>query len=154
LLKLGLLPYGRYSEMNVHSPAIALNPSGRHRSAIVRTRVSSNKSPWLSKCEVGDIHAVVLSCDEGRFAASPDEIRGLAENGQICAQYVDLNGEPTMSPRFNPCGSADAVESVASPDGRILGKMGHCDRSGQDLLKNVPGNYEQGIFESGVGYYI
>jgi phosphoribosylformylglycinamidine synthase len=154
LMKTGLLPYGKYSEMTGNSPAFALNAIGAHQSTMVTTRIASDKSPWFAKCEVGALHTLAVSYGEGRFVAAAGLIRELAENGQIAAQYVDLNGEPSMDVRFNPFGSADAVESVTSPDGRVLGKMGHSERTGKNIAKNIPGEKEQGLFESGIGYYI
>ena len=153
LLKLGLLPFGRIVDMTDESPTLTFNTIGRHQSMMVNTRIASNKSPWLAGCEVGDIHRIAISHGEGRFVASDDIIKQLALNGQIATQYVDLNGEPSMNIRFNPNTSFEAIEGVTSPDGRILGKMGHSERIGSDICKNVPGNKDQKIFESGVAYF-
>ncbi len=153
LLKLGLLPFGRIVDMTDESPTLTFNTIGRHQSMMVNTRIASNKSPWLAGCEVGDIHRIAISHGEGRFVASDEIIKQLALNGQIATQYVDLNGEPTMDIRFNPNTSFEAIEGVTSPDGRILGKMGHSERIGSEICKNVPGNKDQKIFESGVAYF-
>lgn len=153
LLKLGLLPFGRIVDMTDESPTLTFNTIGRHQSMMVNTRIASNKSPWLAGCEVGDIHKIAISHGEGRFVASDDIIKQLALNGQIATQYVDLNGEPSMNIRFNPNTSVDAIEGVTSPDGRIFGKMGHSERIGSEICKNVPGNKDQKIFESGVAYF-
>ncbi|MCM1524455.1 MAG: phosphoribosylformylglycinamidine synthase [Ruminococcus sp.] len=153
LIKLGLLPYGQITEMRDDSPTLTFNSIARHQSMMVSTRIASNKSPWLAGCEAGDIHKIAVSHGEGRFAASPELIKQLGENGQIATQYVDLNGSPSMDIRFNPNASFDAVEGITSPDGRILGKMGHSERIGKDVCKNVPGNKDQKLFESGVAYF-
>ena len=120
---------------------------------MVNTRIASNKSPWLMKTEVGDVHSIAISHGEGRFVAPVELIKKLAENGQIATQYVDLNGEPSMDISYNPNNSMDAIEGITSPDGRIFGKMGHSERIGTDVCKNVPGNKNQFIFESGVSYF-
>ena len=130
LIKLGLVPFGDIVETNDTCPTLTFNTIGRHQSMLVRTRVASNKSPWLSALQPGDIHTVAISHGEGRFVASDEALRALAENGQIATQYVDLAGAPTMDVRFNPNGSALAVEGITSPDGRVFGKMGHSERSG------------------------
>ena len=153
LIKLGLVPYGRIVEMTEDSPTLTFNTIGRHQSMMVNTRISSVKSPWLAGCEVGDIHRVAISHGEGRFVASPELIEKLAANGQIATQYVDMNGEPTLDIRFNPNTSMEAIEGITSPDGRVLGKMGHSERIGIDVCKNVPGEKDQKIFESGVKYF-
>ncbi len=153
LIKLGLVPYGKIIDMKDDSPTLTFNSIGRHQSMMVNTRISSNKSPWLKGCEVGDIHRIAISHGEGKFVASPELIKQLAENGQIATQYVNLDGMPTMDIRFNPNNSIDAIEGITSPDGRILGKMGHSERKGQDICKNVPGEKDQKIFESGVAYF-
>lgn len=153
LLKLGLLPYGKITDMKSDSPTLTFNSIGRHQSMMVSTRISSNKSPWLAGCETGDIHKIVISHGEGRFVASKELIKELAENGQIAAQYTDLEGVPSMDIRFNPNSSVDAIEAITSPDGRILGKMGHSERMGRDVCRNVPGEKDQKIFESGVAYF-
>ncbi|MBP1559647.1 MAG: phosphoribosylformylglycinamidine synthase [Oscillospiraceae bacterium] len=153
LIKLGLVPYGKIVDMTDDSPTLTFNTIGRHQSMMVNTRIASNKSPWLAGCEVGDIHRIAISHGEGRFVASPELIKQLADNGQIATQYVDLNGAPTMDIRFNPNTSFEAIEGITSPDGRILGKMGHSERIGSEICKNVPGNKDQKIFESGVAYF-
>ncbi len=153
LIKLGLVPYGKIVDMTDDSPTLTFNTIGRHQSMMVNTRIASNKSPWLAGCEVGDIHRIAISHGEGRFVASPEFIKQLADNGQIATQYVDLSGEPTMDIRFNPNTSFEAIEGITSPDGRILGKMGHSERIGSEICKNVPGIKDQKIFESGVAYF-
>ena len=153
LIKLGLVPFGHIVDMEDNSPTLTFNTIGRHQSMMVNTRISSNKSPWLAGCEVGDIHRIAISHGEGRFVASPELIKQLADNGQIATQYVDLNGAPTLDIRFNPNTSIEAIEGITSPDGRILGKMGHSERIGTDICKNVPGAKDQKIFESGVAYF-
>ena len=153
LIKLGLVPFGHIVDMEDNSPTLTFNTIGRHQSMMVNTRISSNKSPWLAGCEVGDIHRIAISHGEGRFVASPELIKQLADNGQIVTQYVDLNGAPTLDIRFNPNTSIEAIEGITSPDGRILGKMGHSERIGTDICKNVPGAKDQKIFESGVAYF-
>ena len=153
LIKLGLVPYGKIVDMEDNSPTLTFNTIGRHQSMMVNTRIASNKSPWLAGCEVGDIHRIAISHGEGRFVASPELIKQLADNGQISTQYVDLSGAPTMDIRFNPNTSFEAIEGITSPDGRVLGKMGHSERIGSEICKNVPGNKDQKIFESGVAYF-
>ncbi len=153
LIKLGLLPYGEIIDTDESCPTLTFNTIGRHQSMLVDTRVASNKSPWLQKTQVGDIHKIAISHGEGRFVASPEVLEALVKNGQVATQYVDLAGQPTMDLRFNPNGSALAIEGIASPDGRILGKMGHTERSGRDLYKNVEGNIFQPLFEGGVEYF-
>ncbi|MBE6747597.1 MAG: phosphoribosylformylglycinamidine synthase, partial [Ruminococcaceae bacterium] len=153
LIKLGLVPFGKIVDMEDNSPTLTFNTIARHQSMMVSTRIASNKSPWLAGCEVGDIHKIAISHGEGRFVASPELIKQLADNGQIATQYVDLEGAPSMDIRFNPNSSFDAIEGITSPDGRVLGKMGHSERIGTDICKNVPGNKDQKIFESGVAYF-
>ncbi|HAM68552.1 MAG TPA: phosphoribosylformylglycinamidine synthase, partial [Ruminococcus sp.] len=135
-------------------PTLTFNTIARHQSMMVTTRIASNKSPWLAGCEVGDLHTIPISHGEGRFIASGSLLQRLANNGQIATQYVDLSGRPTMDIRFNPNGSVDAIEGITSPDGRVLGKMGHSERIGDAVCKNVPGNKDQKIFESGVKYFL
>ena len=154
LIKLGLVPYGEITEMSENSPTLTFNTIARHQSMMVTTRIASNKSPWLAGCEVGDLHTIPISHGEGRFIASGSLLQRLANNGQIATQYVDLSGRPTMDIRFNPNGSVDAIEGITSPDGRVLGKMGHSERIGDAVCKNVPGNKDQKIFESGVKYFL
>jgi len=153
LIKLGLVPYGHIADMDEASPTLTYNTIGRHQSKIVRTRIASVKSPWLSSCSIGDIHSVAISHGEGRFVCSDELLESLAESGQIATQYVDLDGSPTMDIQFNPNGSICAIEGITSPDGRVFGKMGHSERIGGLLYKNVPGNYENGMFKSAVNYF-
>ena len=153
LIKLGLVPYGEIIDTDDTCPTLSYNVIGRHQSKIVRTRVASNRSPWLSKVNVGDIVNVPISHGEGRFLCSPELLAKLAENGQIATQYVDLDGVPTMDVDFNPNGSVWAVEGILSPDGRVLGKMGHSERIGPALYRNVPGDYELHLFESAKDYF-
>ena len=153
LLKLGLITEGKIVDMTDNSPTLTFNTIARHQSMMVNTRIASNKSPWLMNTTVGDIHTVPISHGEGRFVANPVLIAKLAENGQIATQYVDNDNNATMAMPFNPNNSNDAIEGVTSPDGRIFGKMGHSERFGTDICKNVPGVKDQHIFESGVAYY-
>jgi phosphoribosylformylglycinamidine synthase len=153
LIKLGLVPYGEIRDMKDDSPTLTFNNIGRHVSTAVRTRVASNASPWLMGCQPGDIHTVAVSHGEGRFAAKPDEARALFETGQVATQYVDENGSPTMD-HGNPNGSLLAVEGLLSPDGRVFGKMAHSERYTAHTLKNVPGEKDQRLFESGVKYFL
>ncbi|WP_028505900.1 phosphoribosylformylglycinamidine synthase [Ruminococcus sp. FC2018] len=153
LIKLGLVPYGEIVDMKPDSPTLTFNKIARHQSKMVNTRIASNKSPWLYGCEVGDIHNIAISHGEGRFVASAELIDKLAKNGQIATQYVDFDGEPTFDIQCNPNTSFEAIEGITSPDGRILGKMGHSERMGTDITKNVCGNKDQKIFESGVNYF-
>lgn len=153
LIKLGLVPYGHIVPLKDDSPTLTFNTIGRHISRMIDTKVVSNKSPWLSLCEPGDIHTIAISHGEGRFVATEEEIKRLFANGQIGTQYVDLAGNPTMESPYNPNGSFYAVESVTSPDGRVLGKMGHSERYTDGLMKNIPGNKLQPIFLSGVQYF-
>ena len=153
LIKLGLVPYGKIIDTDENCPTLTYNVIGRHQSRLVRTRICSNKSPWLSETEVGDIYTVPISHGEGRFIASEELIRKLAANGQIATQYVDANGEPTFDIRCNPNGSDFAIEGITSPDGRVFGKMGHSERTGSGLYKNVPGDYDIGMFRSAVKFF-
>ena len=153
LIKLGLVPYGCIIDTDADCPTLTFNRIARHQSRIVRTRVASNKSPWLSLMEVGDIVNVPISHGEGRFLASEELIRELAANGQIATQYVDPEGVATMDIRYNPNGSLFAVEGITSPDGRVFGKMGHSERTGSGLYKNVPGDYDIRMFEAAVRYF-
>ena len=153
LIKLGLVPYGEIIDMEESCPTLTFNTIGRHQSMMVNTKISSNKSPWLMYNNVGDIHSIAISHGEGRFVADEELIRKLGENGQIATQYVDLNNNPTMNIRFNPNSSIDAIEGITSPDGRILGKMGHSERVGEFVTKNVPGNKDQLLFKAGVDYF-
>ena len=153
LVKLGLVPFGEIVDMNDDSPTLTFNTINRHQSMMVNTRIASNKSPWLYGTEVGDIHCVPISHGEGRFVAPASLIQQLANNGQIATQYVDLEGNPTMDIRYNPNTSIEAIEGITSPDGRVFGKMGHSERKGGNICKNVDGNKDQKIFESGVAYF-
>ena len=153
LIKLGLVPYGEIRDTDDTCPTLSYNVIGRHQSKIVRTRVASNRSPWLSRVQVGDVVSVPISHGEGRFLCNPELLNQLAENGQIATQYVDLEGMPTMDVAFNPNGSAWAVEGITSPDGRILGKMGHSERVGPGLYQNVPGQYDLHLFDSAKDYF-
>ena len=153
LIKLGLVPYGKIIDTDENCPTLTFNTIARHQSRIVRTRIASNKSPWLSEMNVGDIVNVPISHGEGRFLANDETIRSLIENGQIATQYVDSNGSASNDIRFNPNDSAYAIEGITSPDGRVFGKMGHSERIGAGLYKNVPGNYNIHMFESAVKYF-
>ena len=153
LIKLGLVPYGEIKEMEEQSPTLTFNSIGRHVSCLVDTKIISNKSPWLWGVNIDDIHTIPVSHGEGRFIAPKSVIQNLIDNGQIATQYVNLNGEPTYDIKYNPNGSMMAIEGITSPDGRIFGKMGHSERVGKNLYKNVCGNKEQKIFESGVNYF-
>ena len=153
LIKLGLVPYGKIMDTDADCPTLTYNVIGRHQSRLVRTRVCSNKSPWLAGTKVGDIYTVPISHGEGRFLASEELVKALAANGQIATQYVDLDGCATMNAAFNPNGSLCAIEGITSPDGRVLGKMGHTERIGKNLYRNVPGQYEMELFTSAVRYF-
>jgi phosphoribosylformylglycinamidine synthase len=153
LIKLGLLPWGKILPITEESPTVTFNAIGRHKADIVRTRIASDKSPWLAGTCVGDIYSVPISHGEGRFVCNPQLMEQLVKNGQIAAQYVDEAGNPTMSLPFNPNGSAYAVEAITSPDGRVLGKMGHFERWGDGVFRNVPGRYDMKLFESAVAYF-
>ena len=153
LIKLGLVPYGKIIDTDDTCPTLTFNTIGRHQSRIVRTRVASNKSPWLSLTQVGDVYNVPISHGEGKFLASQALVKQLAENGQIATQYVDLAGKPTMDAAFNPNGSVCAIEGITSPDGRVFGKMGHSERIGKELYRNVPGQYDIRMFEAAVKYF-
>ena len=153
LIKLGLVPFGRIVETDHTCPTLTFNAIGRHQSMLVRTRVASNKSPWLMHMNVGDVHTVAISHGEGRFVADEKMLRRLALGGQIATQYVDLQDQPTLNVRFNPNLSVDAIEGITSPDGRVLGKMAHSERMGDGLYENVPGNKFQDIFRGAVDYF-
>ena len=153
LIKLGLVPYGKITDANADAPTLTFNKIGRHQSKIVRTKIASNKSPWLSQTSVGEIYSVPISHGEGRFIASDEMIKKLFENGQIATQYVDFDGNPTFDINFNPNGSDFAIEGITSPDGRVFGKMGHSERIGYGLYKNVLGNYDIKMFASAVKYF-
>lgn len=153
LIKLGLVPYGEIRKAESNSPTLTFNTIGRHMSRLAATRIASVKSPWLAGVEVGDIHQIAISHGEGRFVASPETIAEMEKNGQIATQYVDQNGEPTYDMPSNPNGSYYAIEGITSPDGRVFGKMGHSERFAANVFKNVPGNKDQKLFESGVKYF-
>ncbi|MGB0993990.1 MAG: phosphoribosylformylglycinamidine synthase subunit PurQ, partial [Akkermansiaceae bacterium] len=129
------------------------NDIGRHIACYATTRIASNKSPWLANTEVGDLHNIPFSHGEGKFYASEQEIKDLAANGQIATQYTDLCGNPSMDIRYNPNGSLYAIEGITSPCGRVLGKMGHTERRGNSIAKNISGNKHQPLFKAGVAYF-
>ena len=153
LVKLGLVPYGKIIDTDENCPTLTFNTIARHQSRIVRTRIASTMSPWLSMMNVGDIVNVPISHGEGRFFASEELALQLAANGQIATQYVDLAGNPTMDDDFNPNGSIFAIEGITSPDGRVIGKMGHSERFSNGCYKNVPGNYDIQMFKAAVKYF-
>ena len=153
LIKLGLVPFGKIVPLTAESPTLTYNTIGRHQSQLTLTRICTNKSPWLSCCNVGDIHNIPISHGEGRFVAPESVIKQLIANGQVATQYVDLNGNPTMDVAFNPNSSMYAIEGIISPDGRVLGKMGHTERLTDNVAKNVSGNKEQLLFKGGVDYF-
>ncbi|MDD6483352.1 MAG: phosphoribosylformylglycinamidine synthase [Clostridiales bacterium] len=153
LIKLGLVPYGEIRDLEDNSPTLTFNTIGRHVSCMARTRIASNKSPWLGNVETGDVHTIALSHGEGRFIASPKQVAELAANGQIATQYVDLENKATYDIAWNPNGSVSAIEGITSPDGRVLGKMGHSERIGKNIAFNVPGEKDQKLFEAGVKYF-
>ena len=153
LIKLGLVPYGKIIDTDETCPTLTFNTISRHQSKIVRTRVASNKSPWLALTEVGNVYNVPISHGEGRFLADEALIRKLAENGQIATQYVDFDGNATAEVQFNPNDSMFAIEGITSPDGRVFGKMGHSERIGKGLYANVPGEYDIRMFEAAVKYF-
>jgi len=153
LIKLGLVPYGEIRDLTEESPTLTFNTIGRHVSCMVNTRISSVLSPWFNNVKVGDIHTIAVSHGEGRFVASQELLKTLERNGQIATQYVDLDGNASYDIRFNPNGSIEAIEGITSPDGRVLGKMGHSERIGNNVVKNVPGEKDQKLFEAGVNYF-
>ena len=154
LIKLGLLPYGHVQPLKADSPTLTYNTIGRHLSRMVDTKVVSVMSPWFSNVKAGDVHTVAISHGEGRFVASPEQIRELAAKGQIATQYVDLSGKATYDSEYNPNQSVLAVEGITSPDGRVLGKMAHTERfSADDIFENISGNKLQPIFAAGVAYF-
>ncbi len=153
LIKLGLVPYGKIIDTDASCPTLTFNTISRHQSKLVRIRIASNKSPWLAATKVGDVYTVPISHGEGRFLASEETVRELAANGQIATQYVDFDGTATTDIRFNPNDSAYAIEGITSPDGRVFGKMGHSERIGAGLYKNVVGEFDMKMFESAVKYF-
>ena len=153
LLRLGLLPFSKISDIQKDWPQITFNAIGRHISAISNIAVTNNFSPWLSSCKIGEVYSTVISHGEGRFVCDDKHLKALVENGQIATQYVDLNNKPTMQSPYNPNGSVNAIEGITSADGRIFGKMGHIERIGENLYKNFNGNFDMKVFESGVKYF-
>ena len=153
LIKLGLVPFGEFREMSQDGPTLTFNQTGKHISQVVNIRMTSTKSPWLSDFKAGDVYKTAISHGEGRLFASQEIIETLANNGQIATQYVDFNGIPTSLEKFNPNGSMYAIEGITSPDGRILGKMGHSERYSKDCFKNVPGAPDCKIIAGGVNYF-
>ena len=153
LIKLGLVPYGKIIDTDENCPTLTFNTIARHQSKMVRIRIASNKSPWLRATRVGEIYTVPVSHGEGRFLASEELVRSLAAAGQIATQYVDLDGCPTDDIRYNPNGSVYAIEGITSPDGRVFGKMGHSERIGSGLYRNVAGQYDMQMFSSAVAYF-
>jgi phosphoribosylformylglycinamidine synthase len=153
LIKLGLVPFGEIKEMTKDSPTLTYNKIGRHVSCLVETRIASVQSPWLAGVRVGDVHKIPVSHGEGRFIASESLIREMAAAGQIATQYVDFDGNPSMDIKYNPNFSDFAIEGITSKDGRVFGKMGHSERIGKNLYKNVPGAFDQKIFKAGIDYF-
>ena len=153
LIKLGLVPFGKIVDADENSPTLSFNSIGRHQSRIVRVRVASNKSPWLAGTRVGEIYSVPISHGEGRILMPESLALELAKNGQVATQYVDLDGNATDDVHFNPNNSLFAIEGLTSPDGRVFGKMGHAERIGAGLYKNVPGDYDMKMFASAVKYF-
>ena len=153
LVKLGLVPYGEIIDIEEDMATLTYNEINRHMSSIIKTKIVSKKSPWFSGVNLGDIHNVAISHGEGRFVAPEKLLKQLIENGQVATQYVDNKGNIALDMPFNPNGSMLGIEGITSPDGRVLGKMGHSERIGENLYKNVPGNFDQKIFESGVEYF-
>ena len=153
LVKLGLVPYGEIRDMDPACPTLTFNNLARHQSRIVSTKIVSNKSPWFMCADTDMIYNVPISHGEGRFYAPAKVVDNLIKYGQVATQYVDLDGQPTYDILYNPNGSVCAIEGITSPDGRILGKMGHTERTGDGLYKNVPGEYDMKLFESAVKYF-
>ena len=153
LIKLGLVPYGEIIDTDETCPTLSYNTISRHQSKIVRVRVATENSPWLTNVKAGDIFSVPISHGEGRILAADQLVQDLAAKGQILTQYVDENGLPTNDIQFNPNGSTYAIEGLISPDGRVLGKMGHAERIGDGLYQNVAGNYDMKLFKSMVEYF-
>ena len=153
LIKLGLLPYGKIIDIEEDMATLTYNNINRHMSSIVRTKITSKKSPWFNEVSLGEVHSIPISHGEGRFVAPEALIKELVENDQIATQYVDLEGNMAMNMPYNPNGSSLAIEGITSKDGRILGKMGHSERIGDNLYKNIPGEFDQKLFKSGVDYF-
>ena len=153
LIKLGLLPYGKIIDIEEDMATLTYNNINRHMSSIVRTKITSKKSPWFNEVSLGEVHSIPISHGEGRFVAPEALIKELVENDQIATQYVDLEGNAAMNMPYNPNGSSLAIEGITSRDGRILGKMGHSERIGENLYKNIPGEFDQKLFKSGVDYF-
>ena len=153
LIKLGLVPYGEIVGQTENSPTLTFNTIGRHISKIVYTKVVTNKSPWLLNAELGKVYANPASHGEGRFVANDEWLQKLFANGQVATQYCDIHGNVTMDEEWNVNGSYYAIEGITSPDGRVFGKMGHSERIGENVYKNITGNIDQKIFESGVKYF-
>jgi phosphoribosylformylglycinamidine synthase len=153
LIKLGLVPFGEIIPPSVGAPTLALNIIGRRQAKYVYTRVASVNSPWMNLCNVGDVYSIAVSHGEGRFIASAVMLNQLSADGRIATQYTDMNGNPSMDTLYNPDGSLMAVEGLFSPDGRVFGKMGHTERYGSLVAKNIYGQKYQPIFESGVNYF-
>ena len=153
LIKLGLLPYGEICDIEEEMATLTFNNINRHMSSMVRTKIVSKKSPWFNEVNLGDIHSVPISHGEGRFVAPKELLETLMKNGQIATQYVDYEGNISMDMPYNPNGSMLGIEGITSPDGRILGKMAHSERTGSNLYKNMEGNFEQGLFKSGINYF-
>lgn len=153
LIKLGLVPYGKIVDIEEDMATLTYNEINRHMSSIIRTKIASNKSPWLSEVTPGDVHSVAISHGEGRFVATENLLKELMRNGQIATQYVDLDGEVSMDMPYNPNGSMLGIEGITSPDGRVFGKMGHSERIGDNLYKNVLGEFDQKLFKAGVNYF-
>ncbi len=153
LVKLGLLPYGEIRELDETSPTLTFNSIGRHQSRMVQTKVVSKLSPWFNEIELGEEFTIPISHGEGRFMVSEELEKQLISNGQIATQYVDFQGNATYDINYNPNGSVDSIEGITSPDGRVLGKMGHSERTYREILKNIPGRKDQKLFQSGINYY-
>ena len=153
LIKSGLLPYGDISSLNADSPTLFRNDINRHVSHMAKTKITSNTSPWLAGFTPGECHSIAMSHGEGKFVVSEEMAKALFENGQVATQYVDEDGDPTMNGEWNINGSSYAIEGITSPDGRILGKMGHSERYEEGLFQNIDGNKEQNIFANGVNYF-
>ncbi len=153
LIKLGLLPYGKIIDIEEDMATLTYNNINRHMSSIVRTKITSKKSPWFNEVSIGEVHSIPISHGEGRFVVPETLIKELVENDQIATQYVDLEGNVAMNMPYNPNGSSLAIEGITSRDGRILGKMGHSERIGENLYKNIPGEFDQKLFKSGVDYF-